>query len=64
MFYKNLPVPGLEPRTSGIEATALPTEPQPLPELVSLSFSPLALSFYVFSVFQYWLGTLSLFISI
>ena len=35
MFYINkfLPMTGFEPRTSGMEATALPTEPQPLPSL-------------------------------
>ena len=37
MFFKNLPVSGFEPRV--LEATALPTEPQPLPveEVVSTS---------------------------
>ena len=31
MFDKSLPMTGFEPRISVLEATALPTEPQPLP---------------------------------
>ena len=31
IFNINFPMTGVEPRTSGMNATALPTEPQPLP---------------------------------
>ena len=31
---KVLPMTGFEPRTSGLEATALPTDPQPMPWLI------------------------------
>ena len=30
MFIKKIPMTGLEPRTFGMELTALPTEPKPL----------------------------------
>ena len=36
-YFKNSPKAGLEPQTSESEATALPTEPQPLPNFGILS---------------------------
>ena len=38
-YFKNSPKAGLEPQTSESEATALPTEPQPLPNFGILSSS-------------------------